>query len=74
MDRIVTLGILLVFIGVFIIIAGSLSGKESRVEFGFGGFIGPIPFGFASNRNMLYFVVGMLMVILILSFFLAHSN
>ncbi|RLJ09584.1 MAG: TIGR00304 family protein [Candidatus Aenigmatarchaeota archaeon] len=63
-ERIIILGVLVIFIGMFLIIAGSLVGKQGRVEWGIGGFIGPIPFGFATNKNMLYGIVAVSLIML----------
>ncbi|MFH8080932.1 MAG: hypothetical protein QXO84_03600 [Candidatus Aenigmatarchaeota archaeon] len=61
-ENIFLLGIFLVLIGVFLIILSSFRGK---VEYGFGGFIGPIPFGWATNQKILIIII-ILMMLLIL--------
>lgn len=52
------IGIILIFIGLlFLIISGisiALKGNSNRVEFAFGGFIGPIPFGFFTSKRMFW--------------------
>ncbi|MBW2972256.1 DUF131 domain-containing protein [Candidatus Woesearchaeota archaeon] len=66
---IVPVGMLFIFLGVIIVLVGSMlmAGQQSEggsksgksgVHVGVGGFIGPIPFGFATSRTMLYIVIG----------------
>ena len=51
-------GIILFFIAVAFIVIGSLAGAErNNTEIAFGGFVGFIPFGFATNKRMLLFVM-----------------
>jgi uncharacterized membrane protein len=54
------LGILFVIIGVMIIAFFALGiPGETKTEVAVGGFIGPIPFGFATSRNMLYLTIAL---------------
>ncbi len=65
MENLVLIGILLILVGIFLIIISSL--KQAKVEYSVVGFIGPIPFGIASSKQML--IAGLilsLMIILIL--------
>ncbi len=64
-ENFASIGFVLILIGILIIIIGSISGKPD-VKFGFGGFIGPIPFGFANDPRMLWIVIGISAVILLL--------
>ncbi len=69
----VLLGIALVFIGMVIIIIGSLLGTgKGEVKVGIGGFIGPIPFGFASERGMLYLVIILTIVMFVVFVLMSH--
>jgi uncharacterized membrane protein len=52
----VPLGFALIFIGVILMMAGSF-GKGGNAQWGIGGFIGPIPFGFMNSLNALYTAV-----------------
>jgi len=64
-EQIITIGIIMLFISLLLIIIGSfMSSKDTK--FGFGGFIGPIPFGFANDPRMLWFIFIITIVILIL--------
>jgi uncharacterized membrane protein len=62
MGYLIPLGIVLVFIGIIIIFLGTLQqgakAGEPKTHIGIGGFIGPIPFGFANSTTMLYIVMG----------------
>lgn len=68
-QSILALGMLIVIIGIIVIAAGSLMGGKGKSEFAVGGFIGPIPFGFASSREMLYMAVGLTVILLIAAVF-----
>ena len=61
-QHVILLGVVLIFLGMLLVFAGSLLGKQGKIEWGIGGFIGPIPFGFASNKAMLYILVALLLV------------
>lgn len=67
MEHLVLIGIIVVFIGIFLIILGSLlEASEGKTKFAVGGFIGPIPFGFASEKGMLYLVIAISLVLFVL--------
>ena len=53
----ITLGILLVFIGFILLFIGSMGKGDLKV--GVGGFIGPIPFGWANDPEMLKWVIAL---------------
>lgn len=57
-NELVTLGIVAIFAGVVLVMVGSLTSGKSDVHVGVGGFIGPIPFGFANNPTMLKIIIG----------------
>lgn len=59
-------GVIIIFIGMLAVMIGSLFSVDKNTRVAVGGFIGFIPFGFASDRNMLYFVLGLSAFILIL--------
>jgi len=60
-ERLILIGFLLIFVGIIILFFGSLlsafKSKETKVEWGFGGFIGPIPFGVASREDILKLII-----------------
>jgi len=66
MYDIIPVGFALVFIGMILIMAGALSKSRGDVQWGVGGFIGPIPFGFASNKNALYSVAAISVILFVL--------
>lgn len=58
-----------VLIGMSLIMVGGVmqtkeSSGKSKVEWAFGGFIGPIPFGFASREDLLKAVVALSIIFL----------
>ena len=67
-DWLLTFGVFLIFLGIFLITLYSFySSKENtRVEFAIGGFIGPIPFGFATQKELLVIIIMLSMVALII--------
>ncbi|MBW2964178.1 DUF131 domain-containing protein [Candidatus Woesearchaeota archaeon] len=65
-EYIVPLGILFIFLGIIIVFVGSVlqqgsqktTDNKSNIHVGVGGFIGPIPFGFANSKTALYITLG----------------
>jgi len=54
------LGMAFLIIGILIIMAAAFLGKgEAKTEAGVGGFIGFLPFGFATSKGMLYLVIAL---------------
>ncbi|MBI1969809.1 DUF131 domain-containing protein, partial [Candidatus Woesearchaeota archaeon] len=61
--NLIAIGMLVIFLGILLIIIGSLQVmKESKgkteTKVAIGGFFGPIPFGFANDKQFLYIVLG----------------
>ena len=60
MEQLISLGVLLVFIGFIVIFIGTFmaakEGTTSKSKVAVGGFIGPIPFGFGNDKNLVWFV------------------
>lgn len=78
MQYLIPAGMLFVFVGMILIIIGSFfgasgSGRQKNdsndssagAKIAVGGFIGPIPFGFANDRRMMYFVIGLAFALII---------
>lgn len=75
MQYLIPAGMLFVFIGMVLIIIGGLfgasgSGRQKNetsagAKIAVGGFIGPIPFGFANDKRMMYFVIGLAFALII---------
>lgn len=59
MEQLISLGVLLIVIGFIIVFLGMLKGSKeasSRTKVAVGGFIGPIPFGFGNDKNLVWLV------------------
>jgi uncharacterized membrane protein len=74
MEQLVAIGIIVVFAGIAIIIIGSLLGAgKTEVKWGVGGFIGPIPFGFANDKAMLYAVIAVAIIVFVISLLMSQK-
>ncbi len=65
-------GMIVIFIGIALILIGSLSGGEGRAKFAVGGFIGPIPFGFANDKGLMYLVIAISLIMLLVFILAGH--
>ena len=66
---IVSIGFLIVIIGIILIVVGGLvNAQESKGGVAVGGFIGPIPFGFATNPTLFLVILAVTVVIAVLFF------
>ncbi len=60
------IGIILIFMGMILVIISSLlSAGKGEVKVAVGGFIGPIPFGWANDPRMLKWIIIISVVIAI---------
>lgn len=59
----VLLGVLVMLVGVALILLGLWGKGRLRV----GGFLGPIPFGFATDKHLFYLVVAVTAAVVVLS-------
>lgn len=71
-ENLITFGILVILLGFMLVIIGSvLQSTKAKTEGGFIAFIGPIPIGWASSKNIFYVLVILslfvLMIFLILN-------
>jgi uncharacterized membrane protein len=57
--------ILLVVLGMIFIIVGSFMQSSKDTKVAFGGFIGPFPFGFANDKQLLYVVIAIIAIVVI---------
>jgi len=64
-ENLILIGFVLLFIAIVLIVIGFISSSK-ETKFGFGGFIGPIPFGFANDQRMLWLVIIISVVLLFL--------
>ncbi|MEM5777850.1 MAG: hypothetical protein QXJ06_05420 [Candidatus Aenigmatarchaeota archaeon] len=68
-EKLFLVGIVLIFIGFLMTFISTFLGGNKKVDFAFGGFIGPIPFGWATNEKILIFII-IIMSIILFSLFL----
>ncbi len=73
MEQLVPIGILVILIGIVLILVGAVSKSKGKVEWAFGGFIGPIPFGAASRGDLLKLVIIISIIFLIASIILSRN-
>ncbi|MCX6706912.1 MAG: DUF131 domain-containing protein [Candidatus Woesearchaeota archaeon] len=76
-------GTVIVFIGMIVVMIGSLkasksgssdTGSGSTAKVAVGGFIGPFPFGFANDKNLMYFLIGLMVLAMIVWFVLINMH
>ncbi len=73
--NLVQTGTVIIIIGLIVVMAGLfMSSKPGSAEtkFGFGGFIGPLPFGFANDKTVMYIIGGLMVLTIIAWFLLMH--
>ena len=68
-QELISIGFILLFIGLFLIVLGGISGGSGKSYVAVGGFVGPIPFGFANNPRMLR-IITIITICLFILFFL----
>ncbi|MBD3164560.1 DUF131 domain-containing protein [Candidatus Woesearchaeota archaeon] len=73
----ISIGLLLMIMGFIIVFIGSLftafrSTDKDNVKISFFGLIGPIPFGFASDKK-LFFITAAIALTIIIIFFLSRG-
>ena len=55
--NLVSIGMILIFIGFILVFIGALTAlPKGDTKVAVGGFIGPIPFGFGNDKNLVWFV------------------
>lgn len=60
-QNLISLGILIIFIGFIIILIGALTAApKGEAKVAVGGFVGFIPFGFVNDKRMLWAMVGIM--------------
>jgi len=77
-EQLIPIGILIIFVGIIVIFVGSIlsasRSKQTKVEWGVGGILWFIPFGYWSSKRMMYFVIASLVIIFILIIFLTKKS
>lgn len=69
MEQLISLGVLLIIIGFIIVFFGVFKGSKesaSGAKVAVGGFIGPIPFGFGNDKNLVWFMTILSLVIFLI--------
>jgi len=67
-ENLILVGILVILIGFVLVFIGSLiKAKSSKTEFGFVGFIGPIPVGFGTSKEIIIFALIVGLIIFLIS-------
>lgn len=66
MENLVLVGFALVFIGILVIVIGSVISGKTETKWGVGGFVGFLPFGFANDPKMLWIVIGISIAVLVI--------
>ena len=69
MEQLISIGVLMIVIGFFIVFFGMFMGAKettSKTKVAVGGFIGPIPFGFGNDKNLVWFVTILSLVVFVL--------
>ena len=75
MEQIIGIGAFLAIIGFVIVFIGAMMGAnqtDSKTKIAVGGFIGPIPFGFSNDKNILWFLVIESIALLLMWIILSH--
>ncbi|MBU5536960.1 MAG: DUF131 domain-containing protein [Candidatus Aenigmatarchaeota archaeon] len=75
-EQLIPIGFIVVLIGIILIIIGGIvsATKKDKVGFAFGGFIGPIPFGFATRKELLYLIIAISIILAIVFLILARRG
>ena len=74
-EQLIGIGILLIFAGFIIVFIGSfMAAKDTstKTKVAVGGFIGPIPFGFGNDKNLVWFVTILSLVLFIVWIFFSY--
>ena len=72
MNQLISLGILLIISGFVVVFFGLLIGSKestSNTKVAVGGFIGPIPFGVGNDKNLVWMVAILSVVLFLLLLF-----
>lgn len=68
--NLILIGFIVIFIGILILIVGSILSAKTDAKVGFGGFIGPIPFGWANDPQILKIILIVTAIIAVIFFVL----
>ncbi len=74
MEQLIGLGTIIIIIGFIIVFLGLFMGAKestSKTKVAVGGFIGPIPFGFGDDRNLVWFVAALSLILFLIWLFVS---
>ncbi|MEM5799202.1 MAG: hypothetical protein QXZ43_00845 [Candidatus Aenigmatarchaeota archaeon] len=69
-EKIFLIGIILIFAGILLTIISAFLSGNKKINFAFGGFIGPIPFGWATDYKYLIIILFLLLFSILIFFYL----
>ncbi|MEM4367431.1 MAG: hypothetical protein QW350_01880 [Candidatus Aenigmatarchaeota archaeon] len=69
-EKIFLIGIILIFAGILLTIISAFLSGSKKIDFAFGGFIGPIPFGWATDHKYLIIILFLLLFSILIFFYL----
>ncbi len=61
----IQIGFVFVLIGIVLLTLGALFSAKGKADVAFGGFIGPVPFGFATDPKLFWVLIALLVLSLI---------
>ncbi len=64
--NLIQIGFVFVLIGIVLLTLGALFSAKGKTYAAFGGFIGPFPFGFATDPRMFLVLIALLVLALII--------
>lgn len=75
MKDLVSVGIIVILVGFALTFIGALqqSKEQGTAKVTFGGFIGPIPFGFGNDKNFLYIAMAIAFLFFLFWFVLSRK-
>ena len=72
MEQLITIGILLIIVGLFIVFFGvfkAANESNAKTKVAVGGFIGPILFGFGNDKNLVWLVAILSLIVFLVLIF-----
>jgi len=66
-ENLVPIGILTISIGFILVIVGAIfQASKAKTEVGIVGFVGPVPIGFGTSKNVLYLTIALSLIVLVI--------
>lgn len=63
--NLIQIGFVFVLIGIVLLTLGALFSNKGKADFAFGGIIGFVPFGFATDPKLFFIMIALLLFVLI---------